>query len=347
MKILVVCNLQNTSNPYVLTLTNQLKAIGTDLVCSLDELWSNSTHYDIVHFQWPEAVFDWAKIVSNEQVEQLHKKLAYLKSNGVKIFITCHNLAPHTCTDKGVLSLYELIYSYCDVFVHLGEYSKMVLGKDYPDAKHVIIPHHIYNTIYKFNLNKDDCQKELGIDPHKFNVLCFGEFRNDEEREFVIRLMKIGKDRSWNFITPGFYRQRLITKHLTELPSRLMRYARYCWAGIKYSTKILDDSMLEKYFTACDVVMIQRQSILNSGNLPMAFFAGKVVVGPDTGNVGDILRKTGNPVFLPRSIDSAKDSIQKAEVLFQGDKGLQNRKLAEEQWSTQVIVAQLSNLYTA
>lgn len=346
MKILVVSNLQSTSNPYVLTLINQLKAIGTDLVCSLDELWNNNIHYDIVHFQWPEAVFDWAKKVSDAQVKQLQERLVYLKSRGVKIFVTCHNLKPHIRTDKGVLSLYGLIYSYCDVFVHLGEYSREILSKDYPNAKHVIIPHHIYDTIYKFDLNKSDCQKELGLNSNAFNILCFGEFRTDEERDFIIKLMKIGKDKGWCFITPGFYKKRIITKHITEFPSRLIRYVRYKFMGINFSTKFIDDCMLEKYYTACDIVMIQRQSILNSGNLPMAFFAGKVVVGPDTGNVGEILRKTGNPVFLPRSIDSAKESIQKAEVLFRSDKGLQNRKLAEEQWSTQVIANQLYNLYT-
>ncbi len=343
MKVLF-CVPLSTSNPYVKTLAEGLRGCGIDAVIGCEELWSKDD-FDIIHFQWPEAVFNWAQKVSDKQVELCQKRIAQLKCQGVKIFITCHNLKPHIRTDKGVLSLYGLIYSQCDVFVHLGEYSKDVLSKDYPSAKHVIIPHHIYDTIYKFNLNKSDCQKELGLNPNAFNILCFGEFRTDEEREFIIKLMKIGKDMGWNFITPGFYKNRIVTKHISELPSRLIRYVRYKFLGINFSTKFIDDCMLEKYFTACDIVMIQRHNILNSGNLPMAFYAGKVVVGPDTGNVGTILRRTGNSVFTPLSIESAIESIQKAELLYRNGKGTQNRETAEGQWSTHVVALQLYNLY--
>lgn len=343
MKVLF-CVPVTTGNPYVKTLAEGIQRCGVNTVIGCEELWLKDD-FDIIHFQWPEAVFNWAKKVSDRQVDQLKRRLERLKSKGVRFFVTCHNLKPHTRTDKGVLSLYGLIYSYCDVFIHLGEYSKNILSKDYPNAKQVVVPHHIYDTIYKFDLNKVDCQKEFGIDTSKLNILCFGEFRTDEEREFIIKLMKLGKDKRWNFITPGFYRKRVLTKHVTELPSRIMRYLRYKSLGIKFSAHFINDNLLEKYFTACDIVMIQRQSILNSGNLPMAFFAGKVVVGPDTGNVGAILRKTGNSVFIPRSIDSAKEAIQEAERLFKSGMGARNRETAEGKWSTQMVAEQLSNLY--
>ena len=35
----------------------------------------------------------------------------------------------------------------------------------------------------------------------------------------------------------------------------------------------------------------------------MGFGAGCVVVGPNVGNVGSILNKTGNPIFNPYDID--------------------------------------------
>ena len=343
MKVLF-CVPLSTGNPYVKTLAEGLRGCGVDAVIGCEEFWDEDD-FDIIHFQWPEAVFDWAQKVPKAKVELFHKRIEYLKSQGVKIFTTCHNLKPHTRTDKGVLSLYGLIYSFSDVFVHLGEYSQSILSNEYPNAKHVIIPHHIYDTIYKFDLNKSDCQKELGLNPNAFNILCFGEFRTDEERDFIIKLMKIGKDMGWNFITPGFYKKRIVTKHISELPSRLIRYVRYKYLGIKFSTKFIDDCMLEKYFTACDIVMIQRHSILNSGNLPMAFFAGKVVVGPDAGNVGEILRRSGNSVFKPKSIESAIESIQKAGLLYRKGKGIQNRETAEGQWSTHVVASQLYNIY--
>ena len=52
-------------------------------------------------------------------------------------------------------------------------------------------------------------------------------------------------------------------------------------------------------FAVSDVVFIQRCVILNSGVVPMAFLFGRGVVGPDSGNVGELLRVTANLVFSP------------------------------------------------
>lgn len=49
--------------------------------------------------------------------------------------------------------------------------------------------------------------------------------------------------------------------------------------------------------SVADIALLQRVKILNSGSLPLNFYFGNVVVGPDVGNVGEILKKTGNPVF--------------------------------------------------
>lgn len=53
-----------------------------------------------------------------------------------------------------MVALYQLIYEYCDAFVHMGEYSFKLLQSDYPQAKHFIIPHH-YMTIF-INLIKEE-----------------------------------------------------------------------------------------------------------------------------------------------------------------------------------------------
>lgn len=344
MRILLVCNPENTGNPFVVTLCDELNRQGCFATMSCEKFWTTSD-YDVIHFQWPEAVFDWAMKVSQNKVEKLKSRLDCLKSEGKKIIITCHNLKPHIRKDEGILSLYEIIYNRCDLFIHLGSYSKELLEKQYPDAKHVIIPHHIYDTLYKFDLDKKTCQGELNIQSDNFNVLCFGEFRNDEERNMLILLNKRCKQEQINFITPGFYKKSLISRCLFSTPRIILKHIYYKVLGFSYKIRSLSDEELVKYFTACDAVMIQRLSILNSGNLPMAFFAGKVVVGPNIGNVGRILNDTGNPSFDPKSTESIFQSLKQAKVLCLENKGAENRIYAMNNWNTANMVKSLVTSY--
>ena len=59
------------------------------------------------------------------------------------------------------------------------------------------------------------------------------------------------------------------------------------------------------------MAFIHRVSILNSGNLPMAFFAGMPVLGPNVGNVGNILEDTNNAIFNINNIANIPDIIDK------------------------------------
>ena len=77
----------------------------------------------------------------------------------------------------------------------------------------------------------------------------------------------------------------------------------------------------------------------------MAFYMGKVVVGPNVGNVGQILKDTGNPTFEPENEDSIIDAIDKALMLNEQGIGEKNKKYADENWSTAKISQQLYDIY--
>ena len=54
-----------------------------------------------------------------------------------------------------------------------------------------------------------------------------------------------------------------------------------------------------------------------------------MVVGPNVGNVGSILNKTGNPIFNPYDIDSIVLAIKKAKELLSVNKGEENKMYAQ------------------
>ena len=212
MKVLFVSDNAKLSNPFVETLIAGLYEFNLDCTASIKEWWANVEEYDIIHFQWPEIVFYWEHIRTKD-LQEMEMQLQKAKSLGIKIVITCHNLKPHLKRNQDMVALYQLIYEYCDAFVHMGEYSFKLLQSDYPQAKHFIIPHHLYDNIYKFDKGRNESCVKLKMLDNRINILCFGQFRTDEERDLILKLRKHKDMQNVNFIVPGFFRHRLICNH--------------------------------------------------------------------------------------------------------------------------------------
>ena len=365
---------ERTFNYFVPSLGNALQKQGCEVVYGLERLWTDEVYAcDIVHFQWPEGIFGlFGHHVTDNELEQVGQRLVLLKERGIRIFLQIHNLKPHTNKNTNVLRLYELLYQQADVMVHMGCYSRDLLQKQYPQARHVVIPHHIYDDVLSFNISQVEARQRLHLPTDKKIILSFGKFRNNEERQFVLsikdsslfrstsgRLLPKGRKNlhsslftlhsslftlhSSLFLMPGFYRETLRTWNPKKFITRLFHTINYRLKGIKFSNEIIPGDLMQCYFCAADVVLIQRLDILNSGNLPMAFHAGKVVVGPDVGNVGQILRETGNFTFAPHDICSAVSALQKA--LTETTKGKENKTYAAEHWVSDIIAATLLKTY--
>jgi glycosyltransferase involved in cell wall biosynthesis len=345
---------ERTINHFVSSLGNALQKQGCEVVYGHDRLWTDDVFdCDIVHFQWPEYVFGPQKQnFSDNDINRISNRLTQLKEKGSKIFVQVHNLKPHKKKDKNILRLYELLYQHADVIVHMGNYSRELLQSQYPNAQHVVIPHHIYDDVYSFNIPQEEARRRLRLPIDKKIILSFGKFRNNEERQFILNLKSRcnyapscggGAGGEALFLMPGFYRETLCTWNPKKLAVRLYNTCKYKMKGIRFSNEVIPDDLMQCYFSAADVVLIQRLEILNSGNLPMAFHAGKVVVGPDVGNVGEILRETGNFTFDPQDIGSAVSALQKA--LADTTKGKENRTYAAEHWSSDLIAATLLRYY--
>ena len=346
---------ERTINHFVPSLGSALLKQGCEVVYGLERLWTDDVFdCDIVHFQWPEFVFgSQKKEFSDKDITRMSHRLMQLKEKGIKIIVQVHNLKPHAKNDKNILRLYELLYQQAHVIVHMGSYSRDLLQSQYPNAQHVVVPHHIYDNVFSFSVSQQEARQRLHIPTHKKIILSFGKFRTDEERQFVLGLKREISSLENNsslftlhsslFLMPGFYRQTLHTWNPKKLVTRLYHTLYYRLKGIQFSNEVIPDDMMQYYFCAADVVLIQRLDILNSGNLPMAFHAGKVVVGPDVGNIGPILHETGNFTFDPEHTESAIDALKNA--LEATSKGKENKVYASKHWSSDFIAATFLRYY--
>ena len=142
-------------------------------------------------------------------------------------------------------------------------------------------------------------------------------------------------------LAPGFY-NNCFTNRKTPIQN-LLRYRTQkkkfrldTNRALQLHEKI-SNTELPYYFSAADIVLIQRKEILNSGNVPMALFFHKVVAGPKFGNIGELLDLTGNPTFDLTDSHSVIEAVTHAQQLANTGYGEKNAEFARQNMNTELI----------
>ena len=301
----------HAGNPYIYTLIDGIRKQFPDVVFGWgrDAFWDKSIlSFDIVHFHWPQAFM--AGEGGLHSLDDLKRRINQIKNNNIAVVATCHDLAPHYQQCIDCAEALSIVYEQCDAVFHLGEYSKALFEKKFPKAKHLLLPHHVYDTVYDPVLpDKLICKKALGLNRRHRYILCFGSFRSDEERDFVKYVSRKLK-RNIHILAPSFREdisfrrggfKLFVISCLIRLVDRY--YYRIHMTGKSWAP--VSDDVLPYYYGACELAFVHRLKILNSGNAILPLLFGKLVVGPDIGNVGLFLREYGFPVFDINNEESA------------------------------------------
>lgn len=356
MKVLIVYRDNHLNdNMFVKTLVSGLRSLNIAVDLSLDLFWDKtlSGTYDIIHIQWPEELFKWNNITDNDLV-CLKNKLISLREQGVRIVYTRHNILPHYQNDL-LNKLYLIIETYTSAIVHMGSYSLKEYIDKYPSHNIVqaLIPHHIYENVYDEQISQEEARKRLNIPLDKNVFLTFGKFRFKEEVTMVLKAFYKLRLKNKYLLAPRifpFERKPQNKNMIKRIFSLFGFYVIYplsqCFnARLGLEKKLVSDENLPLYFIAADVVFVQRINILNSGNIQTSFLFKKVVVGPDCGNIKEILEKTANPSFNPLDNKSVTDALKKAYLLSKNRHGINNHMFACEHWGVQVISREYLSLY--
>jgi hypothetical protein len=295
-KILFINDRTPYPNPFITTLANGIASENHLTELGVKEFWKVKNEYDIIHINWPELFFDQVQI-NEDSLSRLSDTFDKWKKKDTKIVFTRHDEKTHYVPDINYQKLFQIMETVADGIVHLGSYSKDSFMQKYPSSKqlHHVIPHHTYDTLYTNNISKRDARKAINIPLNKVVIMSFGAFRHIEEYLLV-------KD---------CYENLNLSNKFLLVPS---------WnRGNDYSIKncylgrgSVDEDMLPYCFAACDIVLIQRLRLLNSGNIPLAFLFNKTVVGPNIGNIGELLDNINNFSFDPFQKDSINDAMNMA-----------------------------------
>lgn len=351
MKILITFKEGETDNLFVHTLLRELKVQGADICCSTEKFWKeNSTHYDIIHFQWPEEVVGW--ICDDPTIiERLRQRIAWWQKRGSRFVYTRHNVRPHYA-NQVISNAYDLIESCSDMVVHMGRFSLNEFQARYPQSHNTIIPHHIYEHTYREDITQEEARAYLNIPQKKFVITAFGKFRNREEVRMILRAFRQTHVKGKYLLAPRlfpFYRRPGYSNWLMRLASRLayhlMPLARLWGIRGGSNEEIVSDEELPYYVAASDVVVVQRKQILNSGNIPLAFLFHKVVIGPETGNISELLHETGNPTFDPDNTMSIAAALKQSRICCAQGQSEKNYQYARQHFALATIAGMYLNVY--
>lgn len=334
-------------NPYVATLMDGIKSISDEVEFGygIEEFWNGDMFsFDVLHIHWPDAPL--SRFSTQDDLHKYESRLKAYKSCGGMIVVTCHNLTPHYCKNSLLIEAYNIVYGIADVIIHLGNYSRDIMVQKYPAAKHVICYHHTYDNLYNKKIGREECLKVLHLDPERKYILSFGDFRDDEERELIDMVLKHCYKKGIDVLAPRYYklskRRNLIALVFNWF---LVKYKVATTPGLHIRGWYIPNEELPYYYGVSAFSLIQRKKILNSGNLPMGFLFGNIVVGPNVGNVGEILKETGNPTFIPEDEKSILAAVDEAIKLSTSNKGEFNKHYAETHFSTQAVCQRLLKIY--
>jgi hypothetical protein len=346
MRVLVA-NIPLPANRFLVDLNLELAEL-CELVHDSDAFWNMEGDFDVVHLHFPEYITyaverAYVDGLKPDTIEAVADRLRFWASRA-KIIVTRHVLLPHDAlTDPAWEAMYETVYSFADGVVHFAEPSINEFRSRYAKTRfyrgisplHAIIPHQNYASLPN-DISRAEARRKLGIAQNASVVLVFGAIRNDDERALILGMFS-RVTASNKLLLVSRWREKLANVSWIRLKYWIRDLKRLYYRvhpRFNFNYGFVEEAETQLYLNAADVLFIPRRHVLNSGNVTLGMTFGLVVVGPDSLDVGALLRETGNPVFNPDKPETAAGAVEQGLALAnRGDVGAANRAKALTEWT--------------
>jgi glycosyltransferase involved in cell wall biosynthesis len=247
---------------------------------------------DLIVFQWWHPFFAIA-----------YATIVFLLGGTLKrnVVFLCHNVLPHERSLVDTI-LIRLGFSQVSRFLVQSEEDRDSLLNMRKDAIVGVHPHPIYDAFNKGRHTRESARREIGIDGRV--VLFFGLIRPYKGLQVLIQAFAktVRRMEATLLIVGEFYEN--MQPYVTAI-ERL---------GIEKHVRVLDryvpNEEVEKYFVACDVVVLPYLSATQSGITQIAFGFDKPVVVTRVGGLPDVVEDgvTGF-VVTPGDPDALTDAL--------------------------------------
>lgn len=199
------------------------------------------------------------------------------------LVFVCHNVFPHARFPFDRALTKSVLKRGKHFIVHAREEGDELEGI-LPNPDYRVTPHPTYNAFQFENITKKQARKRLHIRPKEKILLFFGFVKTYKGLMHLLHAMPdiVGELENVRLMIVGDF------DHDKE---------HYLWTikelGIGAAVTIVDgyvsDREVEKYFAACDIVVLPYQSATQSGIVQIAYGFDKPVIVTDVGGLPDVV----------------------------------------------------------
>lgn len=294
---ILLCESAKTTNTYIEHLSGAYEKSDCHVVFGVENFLFSNFLPDMVHIQWPEAIYRWRfELQNNEKtLKFIEKRLCFYSNNKIPIVYTVHNLLPHENPSSFDKKIYTLFLKYSDVIVHHGDKSISLLKKEFPvceDSCHIIAPHGPYPFIKS---SQEESRVKYALPKSECILLNFGKQRVNKGADFIKTVINSWNNPNAHLFTIG---SKNYKNHIKG-PLATIRIAmkkRVDFLSSKFSRrsteifKHVEEVEIPQIMAASDIVFLGHHAGLNSGLLSLAATYKKPVVFPDIGNFKEQLK---------------------------------------------------------
>jgi len=355
---------ESIANKFLWYFYKSLKDENVDIVAS-QEAWINkSKNFKAVIIHWPEHLPQRKYFNSEEDFLAFTiERIRYFKKFS-KIFYFVHNIEPHLALKNINKRLYEeIIYNSTAIF-HFGDFSKnLYLSKYKIIQNQFIIPHGNYLDLKKQKIIQGSAENKIKLNYSNTTISVIGPIRDKNEFTILRNFAKYYLKENCNFIYCGNIVNDFVI-HSTDgkllislkkflfnklglkkfIKNKRISSLRNLGKNITIIPKRISDELLIEIIDLSDILLICRYGNLNSGNVALGFTFGCYVVGPNQGNIGEILRKYNNSVYDIKNTKYNKVVLHSLEAFREGI-GKNNLKISKLYWDWSILGKKYKSIF--
>jgi glycosyltransferase involved in cell wall biosynthesis len=306
-----VLNIPRVGNPYYPRMYDEFAQIGCDISTDTREFFQPTSHYDILHIQFPEYLCEKYSTRSREKhalkARRYSDQLRQFRKAGTKIVWTANNLKSHHPRYHEIdRKIFSSTVEHCHGIILQAESGRSILMDKYPAAQDkilTVIHHGNYIDIYPDIISRSEARRKLSVKKDDIVFLFFGLIRGYKNLDLLVKAFNIAKDRNKTlrlFIVgqPFSKRTRIELWLLSKMNTR-----------IEAVLKFIEKENVQNYFKASDCGIFAFKDIYMSGAVILAESFGLPVIAPRTGCIPDYVPALTGFLYDPISYRDLADKI--------------------------------------
>jgi len=286
-------------NIYIRELGRAYAQLGWTPIYGPENLLEGNLRPDLLHLHWPEEFYRWRGEGSTAaRAEHFLARLSELRTAGVPLVWTVHNLAPHDVADASIdAKAYQAVIDSADAIHHHCDCSIKALAERYPvsaTTRQFVQPHGHYLS-YPNTISREEARRELGIAADARVFLQFGQIRGYKGLNLLLSAFdRLKLDRKF-LLVAGLYNPP--TGHGAWLDRLRLAWRKRRSQDFLLHGRSIDSDRIQVYMNAADCLVLSHTAGLNSGVAVLGMTFGKPLIGPELGCLNWVLQQGANQTY--------------------------------------------------